>query len=254
MKLIYTPSGRAGEYANKGYAANLFNGCMHGCRYCYVPRIRRMKPEAFRRSMRPQVNVLERLRADLRGRKLDQPLFLCFSCDPYPPHPGLCAITRKAIEIVMESENAVNILTKGGLRATTDFDLLKQDKRNRIGATLTFLDLRMSRKWEPLAAPPRKRIDMLSAAQYAGIATWASMEPVIRPEQTISLILEAAPFVDLFKIGKWNHSTEAAGIDWKGFYEEARDLLDNLGCAYTIKQDLTMAAGCGAVSEGEGTA
>jgi DNA repair photolyase len=247
MKLIYTPSGRAGEYANKGYAANLFNGCLHGCLYCYVPAARKIKPEVFRSRMTPYPDVLHRLKMDLLGRKLEEPLFLSFSCDPYPPDDELCAITRKAIEIVMESGNAVNILTKGGMRAAKDFDLLKQDKRNRIGATLTFLYLRTSRKWEPLAAPPRKRIEMLDRAKRAGISTWASMEPVIKPKDTLRLITEAEPFVDVFKVGKWNHAKDAAGIDWKEFYHEAKDLLDNYECRYMIKEDLAIAAGCGAV-------
>jgi len=243
MKLIYTPSGAAGEYANKGYAANLFNGCLHGCSYCYVPRIKRMKPEAFAARMTPQTDVLHRLKMDLRGRKLEEPLFLCFSCDPYPPDDKLCAITRKAIEIVMESGNAVNILTKGGMRAARDFHLLEQDKRNQIGATLTFMDLRTSQKWEPGAANPRNRIKMLNTAKDFGISTWVSMEPVIKPKQTLSLIIESAPYVDLFKIGKWNHAAEAREIDWKAFYHEATGLLDELGCGYMIKRDLAIAAG-----------
>ncbi len=243
MKLIYTPSGRAGEYANKGYAANLFNGCLHGCLYCYVPAARKIKPEIFHSRMFAYADVLNRLRRDLVGKKLVEPLFLCFSCDPYPPDEELCAITRKAIEIVMESGNAVNILTKGGMRAARDFDLLKQDKRNRIGATLTFLDLRMSRKWEPLAAQPRKRIEMLEAAKDAGISTWTSMEPVIVPKETLRLITEAVPFVDVFKIGRWNHSKAANDIDWKGFHQEATGLMKDFNCKYVIKEDLKEAAG-----------
>ncbi len=242
MKLIYTPSGRAGEYANKGYAANLFAGCMHGCSYCYVPRIRRMKPETFQSSMRPATDVLGRLKADITGRKLEEPLFLCFSCDPYPPDEELCAVTRKALHIITKSGNAVNILTKGGMRAERDFDLLMHDKRNQVGATLTFIDWRCSQQWEPKAAPPRDRIRMLALAKEAGISTWASLEPVIKPKQTLSLIIEAAPFVDLFKIGKWNHSKDAAAIDWKEFYKDATVLLRELGKPYIVKQDLLLAA------------
>ena len=33
--LIYEPSGRAREYAP--LALNLYNGCPHGCTYCYAP-------------------------------------------------------------------------------------------------------------------------------------------------------------------------------------------------------------------------
>jgi len=254
MKLIYTPSGRAGEYANKGYAANLFNGCLHGCTYCYVPRQRYMKAEVFHSRMVAYPDVLNRLRRDLQSKKkLKEPLFLSFSCDAYPPDEDLCKITRKAIEIVMESGNAVNILTKGGMRAARDFDLLKQDKRNQLGATLTFLDWRASKKWEPHAAIPRDRIKMLAMAQEEGISTWASMEPVIVPKETLRLITEAVPFVDIFKIGKWNYDRRAAAIDWKEFYHEAKDKLDNFGCRYMIKEDLAIAAGCGAVTSDKGT-
>jgi len=243
MKLIYTPSGRAGEYANKGYAANLFNGCLHGCTYCYVPKMRHLKPEVFHARMFAYPDVLHRLKMDLRGRKLEEPLFLSFSCDPYPPDDKLCAITRKAIEIVLESGNAVNILTKGGMRAARDFDLLRQDKRNQIGATLTFMDVRASRKWEPGAATPRERLKMLAKANEHGISTWTSMEPVIVPKQTLQLITEAVPFVDVFKVGKWNYDRRSLETDWAEFYREAKGLLDTYNCKYMIKEDLAMAAG-----------
>ena len=35
MTIIYEPKGRAREYA--ALAANLYNTCSHGCRYCYAP-------------------------------------------------------------------------------------------------------------------------------------------------------------------------------------------------------------------------
>jgi hypothetical protein len=47
--------------------------------------------------------------------------------------------------------------------------------------------------------------------------------------------------VDLFKIGKWNHAAEARAIDWKAFYVEVTELLEDLGCKYMIKKDLKTA-------------
>ena len=37
MKVIYEPKGRAKEYAE--LAVNLYNGCSHGCEYCYARKI-----------------------------------------------------------------------------------------------------------------------------------------------------------------------------------------------------------------------
>ena len=236
--LIYTPSGPAGEYSK--YAANLFHGCDHGCKYCYVPAQKKTSPEIFHSSVVPQPNVLARLANDCK-KKYDQPIFLCFSCDPYPMNHEVHGITREAIRIIVDSGNAVNILTKGGYRAIQDFYLLARDPRNSIGATLTFVDDELSDKWEPNAELFDSRLHMLSAAKDMGISTWASMEPVCNPDETLQAIRLAAPYVDMFKVGRWNHSPDANKIDWKSFYEDALTLLNHIGAKYMFKDDLLKA-------------
>jgi len=81
-----------------------------------------MSREAFHAHCDPAADVLARLKADMkRVGVLPEPVFLCFTTDPYcvdaPPR-----ITRKAIEIILESGNRVNILTKGarGLKKILD--------------------------------------------------------------------------------------------------------------------------------------
>lgn len=245
-KLIYSPSGRAGEYAAKGYAANLYKGCTHGCLYCYVPLFLKMSPEQkkqFSSKVTPAPDVLPRLQADVkRMGKLESPIFLCFTCDPYPEEDLLALHTRDAINVIMDAGNAVNILTKAGTRACVDFDLLAMDKRNKIGATLTFFDDALSKKWEPRASLPKNRIDMLRRAKDEGIATWASIEPVIIPDQSLEIMEAAAPYVDEFKIGKWNHSYDAKKIDWRKFYMDAVLLMNYHEKKHVIKQDLLTAA------------
>jgi DNA repair photolyase len=181
--------------------------------------------------------VLERLAKDMkRVGRLPEPIFPCFTCDPYcidAPE----GITREAIRIIVESGNSVNILTKGGRRAEADFDLLVWAS-SRIGATLTFVNEDLSREWEPNAAPPEERVHMLWAARLAHIETWASIEPVIIPEQSLKIMELAAPYVDIFKIGKWNHDKRANDIDWAGFVEDAVSLCDRYGKKYVLKQDL----------------
>lgn len=240
LKVLYTPAGRAGEYANHGYAVNLYRGCTHGCRYCYVPGVVRCDRTAFHAEVKERQKLLQYLQADLvEVGELKEPIFLCFTCDPY--HPGDTTTTRHAIEMILESGNAVNILTKGGRRAERDFDLLASDKRNKIGATLTFLDEERSREWEPGAALPEDRMEMLGQAWNRKIHTWVSMEPVLDMETSLEIINLTSPYVDHFKVGRWNHSAEADKMDWRWFAREAKILLDDCGNDYTIKADLLKA-------------
>ena len=241
-KLIYHPSGRAGEYADKGYAINLYRGCTHGCKYCYVPGVLRMSKEDFHAVSIPAVDVLQRLEADMkRVGPLLEPIFLCFTCDPYcidAPHHT----TRKAIQIIMDSGNSVNILTKGGHSAIRDFHLLADDSMSKIGATLTFADEDLSLEWEPEAATPIERVNMLAIAKAKGIETWASIEPVIDPIQSLRIMEASMPFVDTFKIGKWNHDKRANDINWRNFLMRTVEMMKDNNKAYIIKEDLRKAA------------
>ncbi len=235
--LLYTPSGRAGEYADHGYAANLYRGCTHRCMYCYAPAALRMGRDAFHSKVAPAPNALERLRRDMmRVGLLQEPVFLCFSCDPYNVD-GSNEITREAIKIIIGHANRVNILTKGGTMACNDFDLLKKSG-SLVGATLTFASPTLSREWEPGAASHSDRLAMLLEAKRNGIETWASIEPVIVPEESLRIMEHAMPVVDTFKIGKWNHDKRAAAIDWAKFLYNAVNLCEAHGKAYVIKQDL----------------
>lgn len=241
-KILYTPSGRAGAYANGGYAVNIFKGCTHGCKYCYVPDFLKMNVEqrkAFKEKVVPAPDVLARIAKDLkRLGKLAEPVFLCFTCDPYPVNPLMQIYTRDIIDIILNSDNAVNILTKGGTRAERDFDMLVTAHGNKVGATLTFYDEELSREWEPEAAAPINRVEMLRTAKEAGIMTWASIEPVIIPKESLKIMELALPYVDEFKIGKWNHDKAANAIDWKQFALEAIYLMEKNKKRYMLKDDL----------------
>ena len=61
---------------------------------------------------------------------------------------------------------------------------------------------------------------------------------MIDPEQSRHLIELSAPYVDLFKVGKWNHDSRGAAIDWPKFACDAVALLESLGKKYYIKKDL----------------
>jgi len=236
MSVIYEPRGPAREYAP--LAANLYRGCGHGCSYCYAPAATRTDRERFVRP-EPRARVLGQLERDaarLAGDRRD--VLLSFTCDPYQPLDAELGLTRQAIQILHRHRLAVTVLTKGGYRARRDLDLLAEDPRSSFGVTLTFADPARSQAWEPGAALPVERLDSLTRAKAAGIHTWASLEPVIDPAETLELIRWSWPWVDLYRVGKWNHDARARAIDWPAFREAAEAELRRLGKAYTIKQAL----------------
>jgi len=241
-KILYTPSGRAGAYSNGGYAANIFKGCDKLCGYCYVPDFLRMGQEeikAFRSTVIPAPDLLARVEKDLKKLgKLPEPIFLCFTCDPFPNDVEMSFYSLAVIKMIIDSGNSVNILTKSGMNAECCFDLLEKDRRCKVGATLTFIDETISMAWEPYAASPIDRIRMLEAAKERGIFTWASCEPVIVPSESLKIMEASMHCVDEYKIGKWNYDKRAGMIDWHRFAHDAVDLMEKHGKRYVLKEDL----------------
>lgn len=216
MTALYEPNGAAREYA--ALAFNMYKGCVHSCTYCYAPNATFRKREAFNEQVVPRANILDTLEKDIKrltkkGIKKD-PVLLSFTCDPYQSIDAEHQLTRQAIEILNSNEFPVRILTKAGKLAQRDFDLLSKNKLNEFGVTLTFTDRNKSVKWEPHAALPQERIDNLKAAKEKGIFTWASIEPIIIPEQSYDLIDLTHQFTDFYGVGKLNYNKLQKTIDW----------------------------------------
>jgi len=249
LRVIYEPKGRAREYAE--LAVSLYRGCDHRCAYCYSPNVLKMKREEFVvPAQRP--GLISRLTLDaidLEEAGNTRPVLLSFTHDPYMLMDALLgerygtehSLTRQAVRILKHHGQRVSILTKGGLRATRDLDLL--DEHDAFGCTLTFASEADSREWEPGAAMPSDRIDVLKQAHARGIPTWASIEPVIAPGQSVAMILASLPYVDTYKLGAWNYDKRANDIDWPAYYRRVRTLLRGEGKLVVVKADLLERAG-----------
>jgi DNA repair photolyase len=259
VRIIYEPRGRAREYAP--LAVSLYRGCPHGCIYCFAPDSTRTDREAFCQSYarKNALNLLEMDAIDMHMAHDEREVLLSFTTDPYQPLDEELQMTRKAIEILISYGIHFTILTKGGFAAVRDFDLLAaHPDLCRFGTTLTLLG-KDSKIWEPNARPPTNRIAALTQAKRMGIPTWVSFEPVIYPDQTLSLILDTLDIVnkkpgivDEYRIGKFNHVDnpeveqflQSIGYqyptekEWRKFVQDAKTMLDEHGCRYIFKKDL----------------
>jgi len=237
LNLIYEPAGKALEYAP--LALNHYKGCSHGCKYCFAPNIAFTTLEKFSANPQERAGVRKKIIEDckvMKARGMKGPVLLSFMCDPHQPLEQEARLTRFILETLNQYGINYTILTKGGMRAAQDFHLYK--KGDQFASTLTFLDPEKSLEWEPNAALPEDRIKALKLAHDMGIETWISLEPVIDPAQPLEIIRQTYLWVDLFKVGKLNHSKLEKTIDWAKFAHDAVELLEKLGKSYYIKEDL----------------
>lgn len=112
-----------------------------------------------------------------------------------------------------------------------------------FGCTLTCDNAEDSSKNEPGAALPQDRIDALKEAHKRGIRTWAVLEPVLNPQQSLHLIELTHPFVSYYIVGKLNHfPKEEAKIAWPKFRKDVETLLKSFGkipyLGYSLKHEL----------------
>lgn len=238
MCVIYEPKGKAREYS--ALACNLYRGCGHGCVYCYAPSATRRDRNEFYGRPAPRNDIIKQISKEIQALKkpTDSPVLLCFTCDPYQPIEEKLGITRCAINIFDSYGVPVQVLTKGGLLAARDFDILKLNPGNKFSVTLTTDNPEESAQWEPGAAPPEERIQSLKMAHDLGISTWVSFEPVFNPDAVLRLIEKTHEFVDLYKVGKLNYHPAANGIDWKQFGHAVKTCLEYFGKSYYLKEDL----------------
>lgn len=235
--IIYPPKGQAGEYSK--LACNPYRGCGHGCAYCYVPLVLKMKRTDFDKIALPRDNFLLKLKKDAVKYQMNrskEQVMLSFTTDPY--HPFNTSLTR---EVLIELRNhglSFCTLTKGGPRALRDIDLFRPD-RDAFASTLTSLDDKFSKKWERNAALPQDRIETLKKFHKKGIFTWVSLEPTLDTASSLEIIKHTHKFVDLYKIGRANYLKEITKTtNWEKYTHDIIDLCQKLGVKHYIKKDL----------------
>lgn len=218
---IYEPKGAAKEYGD--YALNIYDGCPHACPYCYVPLAMHKDRAAFHAHCEPRPGIVDETRKQLEKTGMNgKTIFLCFSCDPFPTGHD-CTPTLDIIRLLKEHGNHVQILTKGNGKLC--FDLL--DENDWYGVTIDGSGGKVD----------MFRVLDLQAANFRGIKTWVSFEPVLNPAAVLATI-KTLDFVDKVKIGKLNYAKPPMPIDWAEFGRAAEAMCQSMGLDYYIKSSL----------------
>ena len=230
MKPIYEPSGRAKEYGE--LACNIYTECNHGCTYCFARKMAKRFGKPWTGDVQPRTGIVEATERQIDREQITGKLIhLCFTCDPYPAEIDTTA-TREVIKAIKAAGNNVQILTKGGIRAMRDFDLLGVG--DWFGVSISGFPSTLDVE-EPNAASYDDRLEVLEAATCTDARTWISCEPVLDCDE-IYWLIENVAYADMFKIGKLNY--EKSAVDWPAFGFKCVKLCNDYMRTYYIKDDL----------------
>ena len=106
MNTIYEPSGRAREYSP--LALNVYNGCDHGCSYCFNRR--GVLAGNFSDEPRPRAGLLKALERFFERKTVTAQVLLCFTGDPYCWAELEHRLTRSVLLIAVYFACAAEIL------------------------------------------------------------------------------------------------------------------------------------------------
>ena len=189
---------------------NPYRGCEHGCIYCYA------RPTHAYLGLSPGLDFESRLftkpdAARLLRRELAAPgyrpetIALGTATDPYQPIEREQRLTRAVLEVLDEARHPVGVTTKSDL-VLRDLDLLaRMAARNLalVAISLPTLDPALSRRLDPRAPRPEKRLAAMRALSAAGVPVMVNVSPIIPglTDHEIEALLEAARAQGASRIG-----------------------------------------------------
>lgn len=165
---------------------NAYRGCEHGCSYCYArPTHAYLGHSAgvdFEREIYVKTNAVEALRNELGAKSYrPKPIAMGTNTDPYQPSERKHKLTRGILEVMLETRHPVMITTKSAL-ILRDLDLLTELASlglAKVAISVTSMDHKLSRKMEPRASSPSRRLEAIRLLSEAGVPTAIFASPMI---------------------------------------------------------------------------
>lgn len=168
------------------YSANPYQGCEHGCVYCYArPTHEYWGYSAgldFEQKIIVKKNAAELLEKEITSKRWEvKPIMLSGNTDCYQPLEKQMEITRSMLKVFLKHKHPVGIITKNAL-ILRDLDLLKElAKHNLVYVTIsvTGVDESVRQKLEPRTSTYKNRIKVIQTLTEHGIPCGILMAPVI---------------------------------------------------------------------------
>lgn len=193
------------------WSVNPYRGCQHACAYCYARPSHEYLDLGAGTDFDTKI-VVERDAAALLRAAFDKPSWqgelVMFSgvTDCYQPLEKELELTRRCLEVCLDYQNPVSVISKSAL-VERDIDLflaLAERARFGLSVSLAFSDNATSRAIEPWVPSPDRRFKLIETLARAGVPVGVMCAPIIpgvNDSQMVTVLERAA----------------AAGASWAGW-------------------------------------
>ena len=169
-----------------GYSMNPYQGCEHGCVYCYARNAHEFwgydAGLDFERKILVKKEAARLLEEKLQSKAWKAAtIVLSGNTDCYQPAERQFEITRRCLEVFYKYRHPVGIITKNAL-VLRDLDILKQLNAHQlvgINISITSLSEKTRRLLEPRTATIKRRLQTVKTLSEQGIPVNAMLAPII---------------------------------------------------------------------------
>ena len=168
------------------YSINPYQGCEHGCIYCYARETHEYWGFSAGRDFESKIvvkkNAPQLLEKQFLSKKWQPtPIMLSGNTDCYQPLEKQLKITRELLKVFAKFANPVSIITKNAL-ITRDLDILAdlaKDNLVHVCISITSQDETLRRVLEPRTATFSKKISAIRQLSEAGVPVSVMTAPII---------------------------------------------------------------------------
>jgi len=187
---------------------NPYQGCEHGCIYCYA------RPSHSYLDLSPGLdfetqifykpNAAARLLAEWQKPGYEcRPITIGANTDPYQPAEKVQQLTRQLLQLFVEYRHPVNIITKSHL-ICRDIDLLQDlaaDGLCSVAISMPTMNSALKRIMEPRVPAAAARLKAITELSQAGVRVSLLVAPIIPAinDDEIEAILAAAAQAGVYR-------------------------------------------------------
>ncbi|MFC3198522.1 PA0069 family radical SAM protein [Parapedobacter deserti] len=169
-----------------GYSVNPYQGCEHGCIYCYARNAHEYWGYSagldFERKIIVKRNAAELLERQFNAKNYKpKVIMLSGNTDCYQPVERKLRITRAMLEVMLAYRHPVSIISKNSL-VLRDMDILSEMAQLglvHVAISINSLNEELRQKMEPRTVTAKGRLNVIQKLSDAGIPTMVMCAPIL---------------------------------------------------------------------------